>query len=109
MRAIKWDAPGDQSVAEYYAKDPNIDATPHKGSVLSARFQGLVARVRVDAYTDGTSYGDVVALIDPETGKRLTEHQGIAVGDTVALPDAKRAFEPNLEPEEDEDGDEERD
>ena len=41
--------------------------------------------------------------------KRLTEHQGIAVGDTVALPDAKRAFEPNLEPEEDEDGDEERD
>ena len=47
-------------------------------------------------------------LIDPETGKRLTEHQGIAVGDTVALPDAKRAFEPNLEPEEDEDGDEER-
>ena len=29
MRAIEWDSPGDQSVAEYYAKDPNIDATPH--------------------------------------------------------------------------------
>lgn len=39
MRAIEWDSPGDQSVAEYYAKDPNIDATPHKGSVLSARFR----------------------------------------------------------------------
>jgi hypothetical protein len=106
MRAIEWDSPGDQSVTEYYAKDPNIDATPHAGSVLSARFKGLVARVRVDAYTDGTSYGEVVALIDPETGKRLTEHQGIAVSDSVALPDAKRSFEPNLEPEEEADEDE---
>ncbi len=102
MRAIEWDSPGDQSVVEYYAKDPNIDAEPHQGSVLSARYRGLVARVRVDAYTDGTSYGEVVALIDPETGKRRTEHNGIAVGDSVALPDAKRAFEPNLEIDEDE-------
>jgi len=102
MRAIEWDAPGAQSVADYYQKDPNIEATPHQGSVLSARFQGLVVRVRVEAYTDGTSYGEVAALIDPETGKRLPEHNGIAVGDAVALPDAKRAFEPNLELDEEE-------
>ncbi len=105
MRAIEWDSPGDQSVAAYYAKDPNIEATPHQGSVLSARYQGLVARVRVEAYTDGTSYGEVVALIDPETGKRLPQHNGIAVGDAVALPDDKRAFEPNLEIDEDDDRD----
>ena len=65
MRAIEWDAPGAQSVADYYQKDPNIEATPHQGSVLSARVQGLVVRVPVEDYTDGTRSGDVTALIDP--------------------------------------------
>ncbi|ASK36278.1 hypothetical protein CEK62_18775 [Alcanivorax sp. N3-2A] len=104
MKHVNWDAPGDASVRDHYAKDPNDYADPHAGSVLSARHQGQVVRVTVDAYKDGTSYGKVAAIIDPETGKRLDSHGDLKVGDSVTLDDGQRAFEPDIkQPDEDDD------
>ncbi|TMW11989.1 hypothetical protein FGS76_13275 [Alloalcanivorax gelatiniphagus] len=105
MAHIVWDDPGAQSVADYYAKDPNIDGEPHAGSILSARHRGQVIRVKVEAYDReaGLSHGQVAAIIDPETGKRADRHGDLAVGDRVSLPDDKRAFEPSTPDPEDED------
>ncbi|WP_148252049.1 hypothetical protein [Aidingimonas lacisalsi] len=98
---VEWDAPGHDSVSDYYAKDPNDYARPYAGSVLSARFQGKIVRIKVAAYIDGTSIGDVVALIDPENGGRLNAYGKLALGDTVRLPDDYRAFEPPKPEDED--------
>lgn len=95
-RHIDWDAPGTHSVASHYAKDPNPYGEPHGGTILSARYRGVSVRVRVEAYLDEdrTSIGEVVALIDPASGERMRQLADLAVGDTVRLPDDKRAFEP---------------
>lgn len=103
MKHIDWDAPGNASVSDYYAKDPNLDALPREGSVLSARLDGLVVRITVDAYMDGTSYGKVAAITDPETGKRLEHHGELRIGDSVTLNDAQRAFEPDIKQPDEED------
>lgn len=104
---IDWDDPGADSVAAHYAKgpnakDPNATFEPVTGAILSARYQGRIARVRVQAYRDDTSIGEVAALIDPATGQRLQSFGKLAVGDTVRLPDAKRAFEPTIAEDNDE-------
>ncbi|MBF5057218.1 hypothetical protein Y5W_02512 [Alcanivorax sp. 521-1] len=107
MAHIDWDDPGAQSVTAYYRNDPNIDPQPHAGSVLSARYRGRVVRVTVDAYDRkaGISHGKVAAIMDADSGKRLDQHAGLSVGDPVALPDDKRAFEPAVkDDDEQEDG-----
>ncbi|GHC38187.1 hypothetical protein [Aidingimonas halophila] len=101
---VEWDDPGHDSVIEYYAKDPNEYARPYAGCILSARFQGKVVRIKVAAYVEDTSIGDVVALIDPSNGGRLNSLGKLSLGDTVRLPDEYRAFEPP-KPEDDEDDD----
>lgn len=103
MKHIDWDAPGDASVSDHYAKDPNQYASPRAGSVLSARHRGQVVRVTVDAYKDGTSYAKVAAIIDPETGERLERHGELALGDSVTLDDGQRAFEPDITAPDEED------
>lgn len=101
---IEWDDPGTHSVKAHYAKDPNASADPIEGTILSARYQGKVVRVRVQAYREDTSIGEVAAVIDPASGKRLQSFGKLALGDIVRLPDDKRAFEPKVE-EEDKDDD----
>ncbi|MDX5376920.1 MAG: hypothetical protein LPK08_05280 [Halomonas sp.] len=91
---VEWDDPGADSVMRHYERNPQGYSEPGPGDILTARFQGLVARVRVEAYVDGTSIGPVVALIEPRSGKRLQTRGKLVVGDTVRLPDASRAFEP---------------
>ncbi|MEG3116674.1 hypothetical protein R3F72_16290 [Salinicola sp. 4072] len=91
---IEWDAPGDTSVSAHYAKDPNDYGEPHPGSILTGRYRGATVRIRVEAYRDATSIGEVVALIDPASGERLKTLGDLSLGDRVRLPDDKRAFQP---------------
>lgn len=91
---IEWDDPGRDSVADHFASQPSRWVVPGSGDVLSARFKGMVVRIKVAAYVDDTSIGDVVALIDPNSGERLESLDTLNLGDTVRLPDRARAFEP---------------
>ncbi|NWO09709.1 hypothetical protein HLV40_04760 [Chromohalobacter salexigens] len=99
---IDWDAPGNASVTRHYASDKQHEVQPHPGMMLSARYQGMVVRVEVEAYRedDALSIGKVAALIDTQ-GKRHQSHSDLSVGDYVRLPDDKRALEPTIEDEED--------
>lgn len=96
MKPVQWDHPGRASVQDYYAGDPNHNAASTRGSILSARFHGMIVRVAVDLHQDGVSYGKVAAIIDPDGGKRQSSFDGLAVGDRVSLPDHLRAFEPEI-------------
>ena len=97
-RHIEWDTPGSASVTQHYANDRNLDPTPHTGEILSARYQGYSVRIDVRSYRedDAVSIGDVVAIIDSH-GKRHDSHGKLHIGDTVRLPDDKRAMEPRPE------------
>lgn len=99
---IEWDAPGSQSVEAYYAEHPESYSEPHPGTIVSGRYEGANIRVKVEAYKDGVSIGEVAAIIDTE-GKRLKHHGKLDVGDMVRLPDNQRAFEAVKTPEEDDD------
>ncbi|RDB42544.1 hypothetical protein DU490_12370 [Halomonas sp. DQ26W] len=102
---VEWDDPGADSVMRHYEKNPIGYSDPGPGDILSARYQGVVVRIRVDAYVDSTSIGEVVALINPGTGKRRQLAGKLAKGDIVRLPDASRAFEPTGGDKDDEDDD----
>ncbi|QOR37324.1 hypothetical protein HNO52_01465 [Billgrantia diversa] len=91
---VEWDDPGADSVMRHYERSPQGYSEPGRGDILSGRYQGKVVRIKVEAYVDGTSIGEVVALIEPHSGKRRKLIGKLAVGDTVRLPDASRAFEP---------------
>ncbi|PMR77108.1 hypothetical protein [Billgrantia endophytica] len=101
-RHVEWDDPGASSVARHFEKHPTGRSDPGPGDILSARYQGLVVRIRVEAYVNGTSIGNVVALIDPESGERHKLAGKLATGDTVRLPDESRAFEPSARDDNDE-------
>ncbi len=97
---IDWDAPGDDSVMQYFAKNPAITPT------RSWRYPfgtppGTIVRIKVEAYVDGTSIGEVVALIAPDNGRRLQSAGKLELGDTVRLADSDRAMEPNHPHEDD--------
>jgi len=94
-RHVEWDAPGAASVLRYYEHDPASYPEPRPGAILSARYRGRVVRVRVAAYVEGTSIGEVVAVIDPDSGERRSGIAELQLGDTVRLPDEWRAFEPS--------------
>ncbi|WP_275288160.1 hypothetical protein [Halomonas elongata] len=98
---IDWDDPGADSVMQYFAKHPHHHADPGPGDILSARHQGTIVRIKVEAYVDGTSIGDVVALIAADNGRRLKSHGKLELGDTVRLADTDRAMEPNHPHEDD--------
>ena len=100
---IEWDSPGQQSVQSHYAQDPNYYGEPHAGSIVSGRYRGASIRVRVEAYRDATSIGEVVALIDAASGERMQRLGELSMGDIVRLPDDKRAFEPSLGESQDDD------
>ncbi|MDR9438936.1 MAG: hypothetical protein RI841_05480 [Halomonas sp.] len=91
---VEWDAPGRDSVLEHFASHPEQLAEPRPGDILSARYQGTIVRVKVEAWVDGTSIGEVAALIAADNGRRMKSHGKLALGDTVRLPDACRALEP---------------
>lgn len=102
---VVWDEPGRDSVIDHFARHPGQHGDPGPGDILSARFKGKVVRIKVSAYVDGTSIGDVVALIDPDSGERLKRFDKLELGDTVRLPDESRAFEPRGGSAENERGD----
>lgn len=89
---IEWDAPGAQSVTAYYAQHPENYSEPHRGSIVSGHYQGANVRVKVEAYKDSVSIGEVAAIIDTR-GKRFKQLGKISLGDMVRLPDDERAFE----------------
>lgn len=93
MKHVDWEPPGRASVMAHYAKDPKNKAAVSPGSVLSARYQGMVVRVTLDMHENGTSYGRVAAIINPRGGERMDACGDLKVGDSVRLPDAMRAFE----------------
>ncbi|MFP4137974.1 MAG: hypothetical protein ACLFSR_06420 [Halomonas sp.] len=93
---VEWDDPGADSVMRHFAHDPQGHHDPVAGDILSARHKGAVVRVKVEAYVDGTSIGEVAAIISVDNGRRLKSHGKLALGDTVRLPDACRALEPSL-------------
>ncbi|SER98357.1 hypothetical protein SAMN04487958_105110 [Vreelandella subterranea] len=97
-RHIEWDEPGSASVTRLYARDPNANPTPQTGDIISARYQGCSVRVDVRSYRedDAVSIGDVVAIINAQ-GQRLDSRGKLQKGDTVRLPDDKRAMEPSPE------------
>ncbi|MCG6658872.1 hypothetical protein HOP52_14015 [Halomonas campisalis] len=100
---VEWDDPGADSVMRHFARDPMGHSDPGPGDILSARYQGYVVRIRVEAYVNGTSIGEVVALIAPVSGERRKLCGKLALGDMVRLPDASRALEPRAdEPDDDE-------
>ncbi|SEK79655.1 hypothetical protein [Halomonas daqiaonensis] len=98
---VEWDAPGSDSVLEHFANDPEQRIEPRQGDILSARYEGTIVRVKVDAWVEGTSIGEVAAIIAMDNGRRLKSHGKLALGDTVRLPDDKRALEPEPDDAED--------
>ena len=90
---IEWDEPGSASVVEYFKNDPDHRA-PDPGDIISARFQGMMVRIKVEAYRedDAVSIGEVVAIIDT-SGGRHQRHSKLEVGHIVRVPDDKRAME----------------
>lgn len=94
-RHVEWDDPGSASVMRHFEHDPTGYSDPGPGDILSARYRGRVVRMRVEAYVDGTSIGEVVAVIDPASGERKQGTGKLTLGDTVRLPDEWRAFEPS--------------
>ncbi|WP_290788976.1 hypothetical protein [Halomonas sp.] len=107
---VEWDDPGADSVMRHFEKDPTGHSAPGNGDILSARYQGAVVRVKVAAYVEGTSIGEVAAIIAVDNGRRLKSHGKLALGDTVRLPDEARALEPRIgqKKDDDEDSDKER-
>ncbi|QTF93024.1 hypothetical protein [Halomonas sp. BM-2019] len=107
---VEWDDPGADSVMRHFEKDPMGHSAPGTGDILSARYQGAIVRVKVEAYVEGTSIGEVAALIAVNNGRRLKSHGKLTLGDTVRLPDEARALEPRTgeAKEEDEEDDEAR-
>ncbi|MCW4152998.1 hypothetical protein OM427_26150 [Halomonas sp. 18H] len=99
---IEWEAPGADSVMDHFAKHPDQHSAPRPGDILSARYRGSAVRIKVEAYVEGVSIGSVAAIIDLENGQRRDAHHDLSLGDTVRLPDEKRAMEPNY-PDEDDD------
>ncbi|NWN84236.1 MAG: hypothetical protein HLX48_14815 [Halomonas sp.] len=91
---VEWDAPGADSVLRHFQQDDSGYSDPGPGDILSARHEGAVVRVKVEAYVDGTSIGKVAAIIAMDNGRRLESHGRLALGDTVRLPDDCRALEP---------------
>ncbi|QJQ97690.1 hypothetical protein [Halomonas sp. PGE1] len=106
---VEWDDPGADSVMRHFEKDPMGHSAPGPGDILSARYQGAVVRVKVEAYVEGTSIGEVAAIIAVNNGRRLKSHGKLALGDTVRLPDASRALEPRVGRARDDDEDDEDD
>lgn len=98
---IDWDEPGNASVSKLFSNDHHAHAKIGHGDILSARYEGIVVRVEVEVYREEekVSIGNVVALIDGH-GQRLKGHGKLVLGDTVRLPDDKRAFEPTAETKE---------
>ncbi|MGP9508566.1 hypothetical protein [Halomonas sp. H2] len=90
---IEWDNPGSASVAEYFKNDPDHNP-PGPGDIISARYQGVMVRVKVEAYRedDAVSIGEVVAIIDTNGG-RHKNHNKLEIGNLVRVPDDKRALE----------------
>ena len=99
---VEWDEPGNASVARYFKNDPD-HTPPYPGAILSARYQGRIVRVKVDAYReeDAVSIGSVAAILD-QHGHRFKAHQKLNVGDIVRLPVDKRAMERWVEDDEEE-------
>lgn len=91
---VEWDDPGRDSVLEHFASHPEQLVEPRPGDILSARYEGVIVRVKVEAWVDGTSIGEVAALIAADNGRRMKSHGKLALGDTVRLPDPCRALEP---------------
>ncbi|TDR57027.1 hypothetical protein DFP85_102205 [Halomonas ventosae] len=91
---VEWGDPGRDSVLEHFARHPEQLVEPRPGDILSARYEGVIVRVKVEAWVDGTSIGEVAALIAADNGRRMKSHGKLALGDTVRLPDACRALEP---------------
>lgn len=89
---IEWDAPETQSVIAYYTEHPESYSAPHPGSIVSGHYQGVNVRVKVEAYKDQVSIGEVAAIIDSH-GERFKKHGKLHLGDMVRLPDDMRAFE----------------
>ena len=100
---VEWDDPGADSVMHHFEKDTMGHSDPGSGDILSARYQGTVVRIRVEAYVEGTSIGEVAAIIAVNNGRRLKSHGKLALGDTVRLPDEYRALEPPLGQQDDAD------
>jgi hypothetical protein len=90
---VEWDEPGNASVAEYFKNDPDHQA-PDPGDIISARYQGAMVRIKVEAYRedDAVSIGEVAAIIDANGGRHKT-HGELEVGHIVRVPDDKRAME----------------
>ncbi|MDQ7729310.1 hypothetical protein [Halomonas sp. SpR8] len=90
---IEWDNPGSASVAEYFKNDSDHNA-PDPGDIISARYQGVMVRVKVEAYRedDAVSIGEVVAIIDAK-GDRHKNYSKLEIGHMVRVPDDKRALE----------------
>tara|TARA_R110001599_G_scaffold102664_7_gene261625 strand:+ start:1996 stop:2298 length:303 start_codon:yes stop_codon:yes gene_type:complete len=90
---VEWDEPGSASVAEYFKNDPDHQA-PDPGDIISARYQGAMVRIKVEAYRedDAVSIGEVAAIIDANGGRHKT-HGELEVGHIVRVPDHKRAME----------------
>ncbi|WP_447045264.1 hypothetical protein [Vreelandella sp. H-I2] len=91
---VEWDEPGSASVIDYFKKHPDHNGQPDPGDIISARYQGAMVRVKVEAYRedDAVSIGEVAAIIDSH-GKRHQSHNKLEVGHIVRVPDDKRAME----------------
>lgn len=105
---IEWDDPGSASVMKLFSKDHRYHPKPGPGDILSARYQLVNVRVKVQAYLeeDGVSIGEVVAIIDAND-RRYKNHHKLELGSIVRVPDDKRALEAH--PQEKEKEEDERD
>ena len=105
---IEWDDPGSASVIKLFSKDHRYHPKPGPGDILSARYQQVNVRIKVEAYLedDAVSIGEVVAIIDAND-RRHNSHHKLQLGSMVRVPDDKRALEAHSKEEEEEDAEKE--
>ncbi|BBI59056.1 hypothetical protein HSBAA_03620 [Vreelandella sulfidaeris] len=84
---IEWDEPGSASVIDYFKKHPDHNGQPDPGDIISARYQGAMVRVKVEAYRedDAVSIGEVAAIIDSH-GKRHQSHNKLESATSSGYP-----------------------
>ncbi|MFC0269076.1 hypothetical protein [Kushneria aurantia] len=97
-RQIQWDSPGAESVASHDELTQFLHDKPKKGSIITARYREANVRLKVlEREGDDTSIAQVIGIgvtdrKSHDDDRRVDQHEGLSVNETVLVPDDARAW-----------------
>lgn len=98
-RQIQWDTPQQESVREHYDDLYFLKKAPETGSIITARYKGHNVRLKVLERADSkTSIAEVIGIGASDPDEQTLD---LGKGDTVLIPDDKRAFVVNDDEDDD--------